>query len=464
MVRILHEAGVPEDVLIHLPGHGSIVGQALVESEKIAGIVFTGSKAVGLKIARTAGQRMVKNELFGFEAPAKVITEMGGKNAIIVTSNAELDEAVAGIFYSAFGHAGQKCSACSRVIVYEGVKEKLAERLKEACLNVRVGLSTDHATYINPVIAEKEKSRLQKEAQEAATEAKNHGGKVWCDRSQENLPDFCVGPVLIELPLRQAMQSTSFAQKELFGPILHIIPYQTLDQAITLFNSVEYGLTGGVFSQSQDEIEFLSQVLEAGNIYVNRGCTGARVSIEPFGGFKMSGTGPKAGGKDYLDAFHFTLPSAPIPSFEEKLEKSWNTKTPGQMNFNDYHLRKQKGIYIAAGEEPAAPMSIYLETAQNLGIHVGVFYNQGEGAAQEILKEALRDEHLGFVIVEGDKNHIAEFLKMFYGIHKREKEMCAILTPFDLPATGADLFKPFVHTRSFAVNTMRYGAPLEIEL
>ena len=229
---------------------------------------------------------------------------MGGKNAIIVTSNAELDEAVSGILYSAFGHSGQKCSAASRILVDIKIKDKLIERLKSACLDLNVGAAFDFSSTMNPIITAEERDRLRRDGVSAIQEAKDHGGEVHVNRSLENLPGTCIGPVLIELPLTRALDPSSFAYKELFGPILHVIGYKSLDDAIKIYNGTEYALTGGVFSQSQDDIDYLMKSLESGNIYINRGITGARVGIEPFGGFKLSGTGPKAGGKSYVSSFH----------------------------------------------------------------------------------------------------------------------------------------------------------------
>jgi len=229
---------------------------------------------------------------------------MGGKNAVIVTQNAELDETVSGILYSAFGHAGQKCSACSRVIVHNSMKQKLIDRLKDACMDLNVGASYNFETTVNPIITKDDQLRLKQAAKLAIEEAKNYGGTVIVDRSLEDLPGYCVGPVVIELPFNRAFDKNSFSQKELFGPIIHIIGFNKLDEAIEIYNCTDYALTGGIFSQSQDDIDYLSEKLESGNIYVNRTITGARVAIEPFGGFKLSGTGPKAGGKHYLQSLH----------------------------------------------------------------------------------------------------------------------------------------------------------------
>ncbi len=506
LADILHEAGVPKDILIHLPGKGSEIGKLLVEHPAVAGIVFTGSKQVGLWIAQTAGKKMIRNELFDYEAPAKVITEMGGKNAVIVTANAELDETVSGILYSAFGNAGQKCSAASRVLVDERIKGRLLERLKEACLDLKVGPAFDHASAVNPLIARKEKERLQKEIAEACRETKLYGGRVHVDRSKENLPGCCLGPALIELPLSRAFVRDSFSQKELFGPCLHLFGYKNFDEAVRLFNTTEYGLTGGIFSQSQDDIELLSKSLEAGNIYVNRSITGARVAIEPFGGMKLSGTGPKVGSPFYLEAFHHTLEqpqqiAGPLslepeiiqeyrkvvrkayPYFKEKFR--WNRKIPGQLNFNDLNLIKKKGLYIGLEEKPNIKTFLYFLAAITVGAEVKILSKREEAhfiwkkigeilkekitavpADTEQIKRAIQKEEAHFLIVEGEPAEVRYILNLVYNGHSKKECLRTILTKLDAPPVDALEYylERFVEVRSFAINVMRHGAPLEVEM
>ncbi|MCR9206223.1 MAG: proline dehydrogenase family protein, partial [Halobacteriovoraceae bacterium] len=170
MVNILHEAGVPKDVLIHLPGEGEIVGQALVDNPGVAGYVFTGSMPVGKLIAHTAGKRFYENKLWNIKFPVKAITELGGKNAIIVTTNAELDETVAGILYSSFSHAGQKCSAASRILVDNSIKERLISRLKEAVADLEVAEAYKFSCSVNPVITKEDQSRLRRQVSLAKEE------------------------------------------------------------------------------------------------------------------------------------------------------------------------------------------------------------------------------------------------------------------------------------------------------
>lgn len=511
--EILYAAGIPKDVFTHLPGPGSAVGRVLVEHEKVCGIVFTGSKQVGLSIAHTAGKKMNHNYLYHFDAPTKVITEMGGKNAIIVTATAELDEAVVGILYSAFGNAGQKCSAASRVIVDNAIKDRLTERLKEACRDIQVGPAFNPSTYINPLIAFKEKERLKRAAKEAGQEANLYGGEVLLDRSGEELPGYCMGPVLITLPMERALHPESFSKKELFGPILHVIGYDKVKEAVRLFNATEYGLTGGIYSQSQNTVETLQRKLEAGNIYVNRHCTGARVAIEPFGGFKLSGTGPKAGSTVYLDAFHVDLASVEtnrqkpiaidmegIAKFKTFIAKSlpqfvrhryWNRKIPGQLSFNDLSQIKELGFYVALEDEPNTKTLFYFLAALAVGSRVRVLALTEQSlttwslivdfllesgftkedvtiapALLENIKHKTRREDPYFLIVEGGTKEIQMILNEIYDETFDEHHMRTILTKLDAPSPGdfKRYLEQFVQVRSFAVNTMRHGAPLELEL
>lgn len=315
---LLIEAGVPAGILSLLQGEGEVVGAPLVKHNRVAGIVFTGSKGVGQWIYREAGGKLINHYHHQFPMQKKVITEMGGKNAIIVTNNCELDETISGILYAAFGHAGQKCSAASRVIVHKEVKEALVLRLKEAVRDLKVGSALDPATSLNPLATEGDQVRVRKIVEEAKDEVIRGQGSILIDRSFERLAGFCVGPVVLEIPIHLARKKDSWAQKEIFGPVIHVIEFESLMEAVELFNGTEYALTGGVYSQSQDDIDFLMRFLRAGNLYINRPNTGARVAIEPFGGFKLSGTGPKAGGSDYLLQFHFPLTNLEVQSHQGK--------------------------------------------------------------------------------------------------------------------------------------------------
>lgn len=299
--RLMREAGITSAEIDFAYG-GADVGSAIVSHDLIVGIVFTGSKLVGQKIYDQIANTPI-SEHYGYVDKKFVVAEMGGKNAIIVTNNSELDETVSGTIYSAFAHAGQKCSAASRIIIDENLKDNFINRFREAVADLKVGSSLEFSTMVNPLITKKDKERLQALAKTACEEAHRSNGQVVIDRSKEAYDSYCVGPTVIELGA-DIPRADTLANKEIFGPLIHIIPYKTIDEAIEIFNETEYGLTGGLFCQSQDDIDYILPKLEAGNIYVNRPNTGARVAIEPFGGFKLSGTGPKAGSKQYIKLFN----------------------------------------------------------------------------------------------------------------------------------------------------------------
>lgn len=557
MTQLFYEAGVPEGVLVHLPGLGEVVGDALVKDSRISSIVFTGSKAVGTYISSVARKRLYHNKLINKVYKVLAITEMGGKNAVIVTQNAELDETVSGILYSAFGHAGQKCSACSRVIVHNSLKSKLIERLKEACADLKVGKSFSFDTTVNPIISVEDVARLRKQAKEAADEALKYNGSVVIDRSLEQLPGNCIGPVVIELPYERAFDKDSYACRELFGPVVHIIGFNTLEEGIKLFNSTEYALTGGLFSQSQNDIDYLVSKLESGNLYINRTITGARVAIEPFGGFKLSGTGPKAGGKHYLIALHQSfentnsIPSLPVdegsdysydllrpsklnPSSRlERMEKfldqfissfesyfqgissgqkdalkdyrKWISKNyinfvnkehknrviPGQLSFNDFRISTEHALVVAVNPKPEAKTLIQTMSAILSGTGVTIAcrnkdtYQLWMKIRDSLIANGFSKENID-VYLTNNKNlqHILNAPKLSviiydgsmtdYSLHignhlnegKLDQRMKLILTVSDSTVTN-DFYHQlmnFVWVRSLAVNTMRHGAPLDLDL
>jgi len=561
LVGLLHAAGVPEDVLLHIPGAGEIVGAALVEHQHIAGIVFTGSKDVGMRIAHKAGKRIVENKLYGSQYPVKVIAEMGGKNAIIVTANAEMDETVAGILYSAFGHSGQKCSAAARVIVDNKIKDRLIQRLREACADMQVGAAYDFSVTMNPLISKDDCLRLKRQVREACLEVEKYGGNIEIDRSLEELPGYCMGPAIFDIPLERAKDPASFARRELFGPVLHIIGFSTIAQAIDIFNSTDYALTGGIFGQSQDDIDYISAKMKAGNIYINRSITGARVAIEPFGGFKLSGTGPKAGGKSYLNTFHLGPLISPqethlikqtpadeeganyafdlcppatlsremhaavmdsalasiVQNFEvlfqglyigekkiivdyrkwlkENIElfqhkESANRKIPGQLSYNDFTL--DEGAMLIIGFEERAYFSTVMECLAALSLGLGVtvltrntpatnwwlrfrdfFIAAGMAkksfdiyfSSAEILSKTLQKPTLRTIIVDGNLQRVRAVLDEAFDEQYNEKIMKSILTPFASPAPQnfKRLLEQYTFVRSFAVNIMRHGAPLDLD-
>ncbi len=325
LVRLAHQAGIPEEVFQVSLGEAP-TGKAIVEHELIVGIVFTGSKAVGEHIFKTVSAQLTSTR-YDYPVTAKfAITEMGGKNAIIVTNNSELDETVSGVIYSAFAHAGQKCSAASRIIIDEQIKESFINRFVKAVNDIKVDSALEFSTTINPLIGAEDKQRVQNMAIRARDEVEQFGGRVLLDRTAESFHGHCVGPSVFELSAKTVLNEKTVASEEVFGPLVHIIGYRNLEEAAELFNATEYALTGGIFCQSQDDIDYLLPRLEAGNIYINRPNTGARVGIEPFGGFKKSGTGPKAGGKEYLSVFNRPqgieqIPSDPDQNIDEQIEQ-----------------------------------------------------------------------------------------------------------------------------------------------
>ena len=335
-VDLMHESGVPANTLIHVKGNGKLADK-LLDDKRIKGCVFTGSTEVGGAILKKVGSSF--GDMDGVKFPGKVITETGGKNAIIVTATADMDEAVEGTLKSAFAHAGQKCSACSRVIVDNKVRAKFVKRLKNAVDSIVVGDALDYSTFVNPVVDDIEADRLMEEQQQLEKQIKHIGGSIVCYSSSDK-----VEPMVVEIPTESALRGDAMFEKELFGPILHVVGYDTEHTALLLFNQTKYGLTGGIFSQSQSEIDRLTSKFECGNIYVNRTITGARVEIEPFGGFKMSGTGPKAGGKTYLGSFHLGLGHDKESIKVDSLIRN----VPGQLGYID-RLNNKKICFVCKG-------------------------------------------------------------------------------------------------------------------
>jgi len=289
LVKAFTEAGLPEGVLAYLPGRGEIVGDYLVRHPAIGYITFTGSREVGLGIIERAarpaeGQRHVK----------RVVAEMGGKNAIIVDETADLDLAVPGVVQSAVGFQGQKCSACSRAIVLESVYDAFLGRLIGALKSLRIGPPEDPATELGPVIDAAAQRRLRTAIEEGARE-----GRLILQVTEVPPEGFYVGPAVIA----DLAPECRIAREELFGPVVAVLRAKNLDEAIRIANNTDYALTGGLYSRSPAAIERVSREMTAGNLYINRGITGALVGRQPFGGYRLSGVGSKAGGPDYLLQF-----------------------------------------------------------------------------------------------------------------------------------------------------------------
>jgi len=294
LMEILEEAGVPPGVLNYLPGKGSVMGAHLVDHKDVDLIAFTGSREVGLRIWESAGiTRPGQREL------KRVICEMGGKNAVIIDSDADLDEAIVDCTYSAFGYQGQKCSALSRLVLLEENYDRAMERLLKAAASVRVGNPEEPGVTIGPVIDEAAYNRIQDYIAIGKSEA-----TLAYQREDVPAKGFFIPPTIFT----DVKPNMRIAREEIFGPVVSVIKVRDLDEAIAVANGTDYALTAGFFSRSPANIERAKAQIEAGNVYINRSCTGAVVGRHPFGGFKMSGGGTKAGGADYL--LQFLLPRA----------------------------------------------------------------------------------------------------------------------------------------------------------
>ena len=292
LMQVFEEAGVPPGVLNFLSGHGSTIGAHLVDHKDVDLIAFTGSREVGLKIWESAGiTRPGQREL------KRVICEMGGKNAMIVDADADLDETITFSIYSAFGFQGQKCSALSRLILLEENYDRVMERLIPAAASLRVGNPEQPGIMVGPVIDEAAYGRILEYIDIGKREA------TLAYQAKDLPPHGYFIPPTIFTDVKPDMR---IAREEIFGPVLSVLKVRDLDEALEVANGTDYALTGGFFSRSPANIERVKARLEAGNVYINRSCTGAIVGRHPFGGFKMSGSGTKAGGEDYL--LHFLVP------------------------------------------------------------------------------------------------------------------------------------------------------------
>jgi RHH-type proline utilization regulon transcriptional repressor/proline dehydrogenase/delta 1-pyrroline-5-carboxylate dehydrogenase len=291
IAEILVEAGIPKGVFQYVPGKGSKVGAHMVKHPDVHLIAFTGSLEVGCRIFAEAaiaqsGQKHLK----------RVIAEMGGKNALIVDESADLDQAVAGAVQSAFGYSGQKCSACSRVIVLEPVYDAFVGRMVEATRSLNVGLAEAPSTLVGPVIDANARDRIREYIETGRQEA-----QVALEMPAPDTGYF-IGPVIFA----GVSPDAKIAQEEIFGPVVAVIRAKNFQEALDIANSTNYALTGGLYSRTPSHIEQASTEFEVGNFYINRTITGAIVARQPFGGSRLSGIGSKAGGPDYL--LQFTEP------------------------------------------------------------------------------------------------------------------------------------------------------------
>jgi 1-pyrroline-5-carboxylate dehydrogenase len=284
----LLEAGFPPASFSLLTGSGAAIGDTLVTHPKTRFVSFTGSRDVGLRINELAakpqkGQVWIK----------RVIAEMGGKDAIVVDRETDLDQAVQGVLVSAFGYQGQKCSACSRAIVDAAIYDEFLDKLTDKVSRIKVGASDDPGNYMGPVINARAKDSIL--------------GYIAAGRREGRLvaggEAFGSGYFIQPTVIADVDSKARLFQEEIFGPVLSVTRANDFDHALQLANDTEYGLTGAVYTDNREKAEKARRQFFVGNLYINRKCTGAMVGAHPFGGFNMSGTDSKAGGPDYLLQF-----------------------------------------------------------------------------------------------------------------------------------------------------------------
>jgi 1-pyrroline-5-carboxylate dehydrogenase len=288
--EILEEAGLPPGVVNFMTGSGAEVGDVVVDHPKTRYVAFTGSKEVGLRINERAakvqeGQIWIK----------RVVAEMGGKDAIIVADDANLDDAAAGVVQSAFGFQGQKCSACSRAIIDARVYDQMIEKIVDRTSKLKLATSTDARANLSAVINEKAFKTINNYIEKG----KSEGGRVVAGGGSDGEQGFFIEPTVIA----DVKPGDTIEQEEIFGPVLAVIKAQDYDDALKIANDTQFGLTGAVYSADEAKLQRARKEFHVGNLYLNRKCTGALVGVHPFGGFNMSGTDSKAGGRDYLLLF-----------------------------------------------------------------------------------------------------------------------------------------------------------------
>ena len=288
--ELLEEAGLPAGVVNFMTGSGAEVGDVVVDHPKTRFIAFTGSKEVGLRVNERAakaqpGQLWIK----------RVVAEMGGKDAIIVADDADLDEAATGVVQSAFGFQGQKCSACSRAIIDARIYDPMIEKIAERTAKIKVGAPDDNTTTMSAVINEKAFKTINGYVEKGKAE----GGRIIAGGGSDGEQGFFIEPTVIA----DVKPGATIEQEEIFGPVLAVIKANDYDHALEIANDTQFGLTGAVYSTDEAKLERARNEFHVGNLYLNRKCTGALVGVHPFGGFNMSGTDSKAGGRDYLLLF-----------------------------------------------------------------------------------------------------------------------------------------------------------------
>lgn len=288
--ELLEEAGMPPGVVNFVSGSGGEVGDTMVDHARTRYVAFTGSKEVGLRIVERAakhqpGQIWIK----------RVIAEMGGKDAIIVDADTDLDDAAAGVVQSAFGFQGQKCSACSRAVIHTDVYDAMLERIAERTARLRVGDPTERETTMSAVINEKAFKTINKYIEWGQAD----GGQIMAGGGSDGEEGFFIEPTVIA----DVRPGARVEQEEIFGPVLACVRASDFAEALRIANDTEYGLTGAVYTNDEAKLQRARSEFHVGNLYLNRKCTGALVGVHPFGGFNMSGTDSKAGGRDYLGLF-----------------------------------------------------------------------------------------------------------------------------------------------------------------
>ena len=289
-MEVLEEVGLPDGVVNLVTGPGPKVGDFLVRHPKTRFISFTGSKEVGLKIVEEAGKHR-EGQIW----IKRVVAEMGGKNAIIVEDDADIDSAVTGCIASAFGFQGQKCSALSRLLLNEKIYDEFLNKYVEKAKNIKIGPTKHYENYLGPVINETSYNKILNYIEIGKKEGKILAGGV----PDENKEGYFIKPTIIELKNTE----NRIWREEIFGPVVGVLKYKDFEEAANLFNDTEYGLTGAIYTKDREKINIAKKELHCGNLYINRKCTGAMVGVHPFGGFNMSGTDSKAGGPDYLLLF-----------------------------------------------------------------------------------------------------------------------------------------------------------------
>jgi 1-pyrroline-5-carboxylate dehydrogenase len=287
--ELLLEAGFPGQSFSFLTGSGAEIGDTLVTHPKTRFISFTGSRDVGLRI----------NELAAKHNPdqlwiKRVVAEMGGKDAIIVDGEVDLDPAVTGVLASAFGYQGQKCSACSRAIVHERVYDEFVSKLAKKAAKLTVGPTDDPANYMGPIVSERAQKSIKEYIEIGKTEGRLVAGETPVPGEGYFLPPTIIADI---------DSKARIFQEEIFGPVLAVTKARDFEHALSLANDSQYGLTGAIFSTNKEHLARARDHFFVGNLYLNRKCTGAMVGAHPFGGFNMSGTDSKAGGHDYLLLF-----------------------------------------------------------------------------------------------------------------------------------------------------------------